>query len=357
MKRWLIAFILLVAAGLANAQYEPRATTATGDALVANPLSQFAATTSSQFKGVISDENAPDGASSKVIMALGSLSIASGKTATFSNILTFTGTDSSSIAFGAGGTAAYTDVANTFTGANIISTSGAASAPSLKISGVPFAGTGTTSFPLVYINDANATASTSLNTAGTYLGINIDGTQDGINILKDGSSVFKVASGGSITSSGIITLSLNNGIAWASGGGFYSTSNGFWQLFSSGFSQSVGLRITTNNLLEVRNSGNTGAGIISAEAFVAAGTATSCTGATIGSGSKNNAGFVTATGTGTSTIVITFSVTAATGWVVMASNGTTVSNLIPQTASSTTTATIVGTTVTGDTIRYLAMPY
>src|SRR5688572_582665 len=40
-----------------------------GDALVANPLSQFAATTSAQFKGVISDENAPDGASSKVLMA------------------------------------------------------------------------------------------------------------------------------------------------------------------------------------------------------------------------------------------------------------------------------------------------
>lgn len=78
-----------------------------GDALVANPLSQFASTSSSQFKGVISDENAPDGASSKVIFALGSLSIASGKTATFSNTLTFTGTDSSSVAFGAGGTVLY----------------------------------------------------------------------------------------------------------------------------------------------------------------------------------------------------------------------------------------------------------
>ncbi len=78
-----------------------------GDALVANPLSQFAATTSSQFKGVISDENAPDGASSKVIMALGSLSIASGKTGTISNTLTFTGTDSSSVDFGAGGTVLY----------------------------------------------------------------------------------------------------------------------------------------------------------------------------------------------------------------------------------------------------------
>ena len=42
----------------------------TGDALQSLTLAQFAATTSSQFKGVISDENAPDGASSKVLMAL-----------------------------------------------------------------------------------------------------------------------------------------------------------------------------------------------------------------------------------------------------------------------------------------------
>lgn len=79
-----------------------------GDALVANPLSQFASTTSSQFKGVISDENAPDGASSKVLMALGSLSIASGKTGTISNTLTFAGTDGSTVTLGAGGTVVYT---------------------------------------------------------------------------------------------------------------------------------------------------------------------------------------------------------------------------------------------------------
>lgn len=88
-----------------------------GDALVANPLSQFAATTSSQLKGVISDENAPDGASSKLIMALGSLSIASGKTATFSNSLTLAGTDGTTMTFPTtDATIARTDAANTFTG-------------------------------------------------------------------------------------------------------------------------------------------------------------------------------------------------------------------------------------------------
>jgi hypothetical protein len=88
-----------------------------GDALTSGTLAQFAATTSSQFKGVISDENAPDGASSKVIMALGSLSLASGKTATVSNTLTLAGTDGTTMTFpSTSATIARTDAANTFTG-------------------------------------------------------------------------------------------------------------------------------------------------------------------------------------------------------------------------------------------------
>ncbi len=46
------------------------------------------------------------------------LTIADGKTLSVSNTLTFTGTDSSSVAFGAGGTVAYLADANAFTGAN-----------------------------------------------------------------------------------------------------------------------------------------------------------------------------------------------------------------------------------------------
>lgn len=91
-------------------------------------------------------------------------------------------------------------------------------------------------------------------------------------------------------------------------------------------------------------------------AMIPAGTDVTCTGGTIGTGSKNHAGFVTATTTGTSTIVITFTVTAPTGWNVSASDSTAVTNMV-QTASSTTTATLSGTTVSGDVIRYIAMPY
>jgi hypothetical protein len=108
------------------------------------------------------------------------------------------------------GTLATLEGANTFTAANVNSTAGAASLPAMKFSGVPFAGTGTTSFPLVYINDANATASTTLNTAGTYFGVNGDGTQDLMNLLKDGTSQFKVSSTGVTTIVG--QLNSTNGL-------------------------------------------------------------------------------------------------------------------------------------------------
>jgi hypothetical protein len=90
-------------------------------------------------------------------------------------------------------------VANTFTGAQTLSVNGAASAPAMHLTGVPFAGTGTTSFPQLYVNDSAATASTTLNTAGTMFGVNANGTQDLVNLMTDGASRFKVASTGKIT--------------------------------------------------------------------------------------------------------------------------------------------------------------
>lgn len=101
-------------------------------AYTSNKLSVFAATTSSELAGVISDETGSGAlvfATSPTLVtptlgvasatsinkvaitapASGStLTIADGKTLTCSNTLTFTGTDSSSVAFGTGGTVAYT---------------------------------------------------------------------------------------------------------------------------------------------------------------------------------------------------------------------------------------------------------
>jgi hypothetical protein len=101
-------------------------------AITGGTLAQFAATTSSQLAGVISDETGSGNlvfATSPTLVtpvlgvatatsinkvaitapANGStLTIADGKTLTVNNTLTFTGTDASSVAFGAGGTVAYT---------------------------------------------------------------------------------------------------------------------------------------------------------------------------------------------------------------------------------------------------------
>lgn len=91
----------------------------------------------------------------------------------------------------------------TFSGQVTASANGAASAPAVNITGVPFAGTGTTSFPLVYINETGATASASLNTAGTLFGVNGNGTADLMNLLKDGVSQCKITSGGVLTVSAL----------------------------------------------------------------------------------------------------------------------------------------------------------
>jgi hypothetical protein len=117
---------------LTGVSIDGNAGTVTNGALTTGTLAQFAATTCSQLAGVISDETGSGslvfaisptfttptlGVASattinKVTLtapATGStLTIADGKTLTASNTLTFTGTDSSSVAFGTGGTVAYT---------------------------------------------------------------------------------------------------------------------------------------------------------------------------------------------------------------------------------------------------------
>ena len=119
-------------AGTITAALNGNASTVTNGALTTGTLAQFAATTSSQLAGVISDETgsgllvfatsptlttpvlgvASATSINKVALtapATGStLTIADGKTLTASNTLTFTGTDASSVAFGTGGTVAYT---------------------------------------------------------------------------------------------------------------------------------------------------------------------------------------------------------------------------------------------------------
>ncbi len=91
----------------------------------------------------------------------------------------------------------------TWTGSHIWSKSGAASLPTISITGTPFAGTGTTSFPLVFINETGATAATDWDTAGTYFGMNIHGSGTFANWKKDGVTKFKVDNAGHVTVEGV----------------------------------------------------------------------------------------------------------------------------------------------------------
>jgi hypothetical protein len=115
------------------------------------------------------------------------LTIADGKTLTVSNTLTFTGTDSSSVAFGTGGTVAYTDVA-TLSSLTSIGTIGTGTWQGTLI-GATYGGTGvnngsntitlggnfTTSGAFTTTLTATATTTLTLPTTGTLA--TLDGTE------------------------------------------------------------------------------------------------------------------------------------------------------------------------------------
>jgi hypothetical protein len=100
-----------------------------------------------------------------VTSSTGTLTITNAKTLSVSNTLTFTGTDSSSVAFGAGGTVAYTDVG---TLSSLVSvgtiTTGTWSATAIAATR---GGTGLTSYATGDIVYASATNTLSKLTAGT----------------------------------------------------------------------------------------------------------------------------------------------------------------------------------------------
>jgi hypothetical protein len=79
--------------------------------LPGTPSTGFMLATNSS--GVMTISHVASTGSGNVALIAGTLSVASGKTLTASNTLTFTGTDSSSVAFGAGGTVAYTIASGT----------------------------------------------------------------------------------------------------------------------------------------------------------------------------------------------------------------------------------------------------
>ena len=177
-------------------------------ALTSNKLSTFAATTSAELADVISDETGSGalvfGTSPSLttpILGVASatsinkvaittpatsatLTIADGKTLTANNTLTFTGTDSSSVAFGTGGTVAYT--------ANKLSTFAATT--SAELAGVISDETG--SGALVFATSPTFTTSIGITSSGQTTQVQ----HDGINgVLSSSTQLLLYSNGANAT--------------------------------------------------------------------------------------------------------------------------------------------------------------
>jgi hypothetical protein len=70
----------------------------------------------------------------------------------------------------------------------------------------------------------------------------------------------------------------------------------------------------------------------------------------------NTAGRLTVTCTA-QTLVLTFATTAPNGWACKASDQTTVADVMNQNGSTTTTATLIGTTAANDIVSFQCMGY
>jgi hypothetical protein len=114
------------------------------------------------------------------------------------------------------------------------SIAGAASLSAETFTGTPFAGTGTTSFPLVYLNTAGTAAVTTFATAGTMFGMNAPaGIGNLVNFAVNGTSVFNINNIGSINSngsasftSGSVSLSGANGLIFSTRARILSPADG-----------------------------------------------------------------------------------------------------------------------------------
>jgi len=89
---------------------------------------------------------------------------------------------------------------------------------------------------------------------------------------------------------------------------------------------------------------------------MAGGTGPSVSVGTLGTGSKNNAGFITVPNANNQTYTLTFSVTAPNGWVVIARRRDN-DRLCMQTGQTTTTGSFSYQGSTNDVINYIAFPY
>lgn len=135
---------------------------------------------------------------------------ASGSAPAFSAITSGTNTIAAMLV-GTGGTLGVTGTGTIIATGSVNFTStgnGAASASPFNFTGIPFAGTGTTSTPLVYLNTTSASAPTSWSGAGTMFGMNAISTFAG-NFMdlhdNGGASLFSIGVSGNVSAASNIT--------------------------------------------------------------------------------------------------------------------------------------------------------
>lgn len=118
------------------------------------------------------------------------------------------------------------------TGAILDSQVGAASTPAVYLTGTAFAGTGTTSFPLMLIQPSTATASTAWGTSGTLLGVNAHtGISNVFDFQVDGTSRLSLSAGGVLTTANV-TMGASSTFTWSSRGALSSPASGTVQIGS-----------------------------------------------------------------------------------------------------------------------------
>jgi len=211
---------------------------------------------------------------------------------------------------------------------------------------------GTVTNPILFSNgiavNTGSTASTSCP------GISLYGSCSGLgfNYLSSGSGGIAIVAGSANVAE----------VMSAANAGFQLPTGSIYSWGSlAGAAGDTGISRGAAGIVDVGNGTNANTtGILKAAAYMSLGTKYTATGCSNGTtvGGATSGQFASGT-TGTCTVVVTMgnTATAPNGWSCWANNLTTTTDLWAETATTTTTATIAGTSVTGDTINFGCMAY
>jgi hypothetical protein len=138
-----------------------------------------------------------------ITSSTGTVTVAAAKTLTFSNTLTFTGTDASSVAFGTGGTVAYTNVATLSSLTSVGALTTGSLGTGFVIGGVTMTLGSDASYDLYYRNSSGVLTRLANGTTGQFLGANTSAAPTWGT--PSGSGTVTVVSAGSLTSTALVT--------------------------------------------------------------------------------------------------------------------------------------------------------